>query len=126
MKALLAGETRASLGVVAGLVGVLMLLATSFALTMAYRAQIQDFKDTVYTRCLERTRIDLANNESVKADAELYQQLLDIADKAPRQANPTLAALVVEQRRVIEQARDRKEKAAQAGVIGDCAVYART
>lgn len=126
MDKLLRSERNASVGVIAGLFGVLCLLGASLALTFAYRGQIEEFRDTVYTRCLERTRIDEANLDSVKADALLYQQLLDIASRAPQQTDPALARLVAEQRRVIAEARDRKEKAAEAGVVGNCAVYGRT
>ena len=100
--------------------GVLMLLATSLFLTFAYRAQLHDVRVAIYTRCLERAKYDEANNASVRADAELYQQLLDINDQAPVQTDPTIRALVDRQRAVIAEAQLRKQRAADGGTVGGC------
>jgi hypothetical protein len=123
MKALLRGERTLTVTQVLGLVGLLCLLASSLGLTLAYRQQLKDLKATIYTRCLQRTQYDRANHESVAADADLYQQLLDIAKQAPKQTDPVLAALVTRQEQVIRLAQQRKAAAARAGVIGSCSTY---
>lgn len=123
MRALSRGERRASVGVVLGLVGVLALLLSTLALTLSYRGQLIELKGTIVSRCEQRQAYDRANNDSVRADAILYQQLLDITAKAPAQTDPKIVALVEEQKRVITQARDRKQQAADAGVVGSCNQY---
>lgn len=123
MRALIEGRRQGSVGVVLGLVALLCLLGSSLGLTLAYRAQLKDLKATIYHRCLQRTAYDQANHDSVAADAELYQQLLDIAKQAPRQTDPRLAALVARQEAVIRLAQQRKAAAAKAGVIGTCQTY---
>jgi hypothetical protein len=123
VRALLNGERRLNITQVLGLVALLCLLTSSLGLTLAYRQQLKDLKATIYTRCLQRTQYDRANNLSVRADADLYQQLLDIASEAPRQTDPRLAALVDRQEQVIRRAQQRKAEAARAGVIGSCDRY---
>lgn len=123
MRALLNGERRLSLPQFLGLVALLCLLTSSLGLTLAYRAQVQDFKRTVYLRCLQRQTYDQANHLSVAADADLYRQLLDIARQAPRQTDPRLAKLVARQEQVIQLAEQRKAAAAKAGVIGTCSRF---
>lgn len=123
MRALLRGERTGSVGVVLGLFALLCLLASSLGLTLDYRAQIQDFKKTVYERCLQRQTYDESNHASVVADVELYQQILSLQDRVPEQTDPRRQALTREYRDAIVQAKTRKEKAAAQGVIGSCAIY---
>jgi hypothetical protein len=123
MRALLRGERVGSVGVVLGLFALLCLLASSLGLTLEYRAQIQDFKKTVYERCLQRAAYDESNHASVVADVELYQQILSLQDRVPEQTDPRRQALTREYRDAIVQAKTRKEKAAAQGVIGSCAIY---
>lgn len=123
MRALTRGERQASVGVIAGLLGVLALLVSTLLLTLSYRGQLIDLKATIVGRCEQRQVYDQANNDSVRADAVLYGQLLDIADQAPEQTDPKIAALVARQRQVISDAQRRKEAAAEAGVIGSCDQY---
>lgn len=123
MRAALRGERAASFGVILGLFALLCLLTSSLGLTLAYRAQLKDLKSTIYERCLQRAIYDKANNDSVKADADLYQQLLDISEQAPEQTDPKIAALVARQVQVIRTAQQRKAAAADAGVVGSCDPY---
>ncbi len=113
-----------------GLVAVSLLSASCVGLALHSLQVIGDnqhefatFKATVLARCEQRQTYDKANNDSTRADARLYAQLLEISDRAPRQTDPRLAALIAEQRAVILEAQLRKEAAAKAGVIGDCKVY---
>lgn len=123
MRALMRGERNGSVGVVLGLFALFALLTSSLGLTLAYRHQLKDLKSTIYERCLQRQKYDLANHESVAADADLYQQLLDISEHAPQVADPRIRALVVQQQQVIRQAQQRKAAAARSGVIGSCDRY---
>lgn len=123
MRALIRGERYGSVGVVLGLLALFCLLTSSLGLTLAYRAQLKDLKSTIYERCLQRAKYDKANNDSVKADAELYQQLLDISEQAPAQTDPRIQALVERQRSVIRTAQQRKATAAEAGIVGSCETY---
>jgi len=123
MRALLRGERTLTVTQVLALIGLLCLLASSLGLTLAYRAQLKDLKATIYHRCLQRQSYDQSNHDSVAADADLYQQLLDIAKQAPRPTDPLLASLAARQEQVIRLAQQRKAAAARAGVIGSCASY---
>ena len=123
MRALKNGERLGSVGVVLGLFALMCLLVSSLGLTLAYRMQLRDLKATIYHRCVQRQAYDRANNLSVRADADLYAQLLDIAREAPRQTDPRLATLVARQEQVIRLAQQRKATAANAGVIGSCNSY---
>jgi hypothetical protein len=123
MRALLEGQRQASMGIVAGLAGVICLLIASVGLNVKHSSDLRDLKHVIYKRCQQRQAYDQANHASIEADAELYRQLLDIADRAPRQTDPRLEVLVAEQRRVIAQAADRKAAAVRAGVIGSCNAY---
>lgn len=123
MRALTRGERQASAGIIAGLIGLLCLLGASLGLNLKHAHDLTDLKHVIYQRCLQRTVYDQANHDSVEADAELYRQLLAIADKAPVNADPRIRLLVADQRRVIAAAADRKARAAHAGVIGSCNAY---
>lgn len=121
MRALINGERRGSLGVVAGLFGVLMLLAASLALTFAYRGQINTLSERIYTRCLERQRYDTANSEAVKASNELYRRIL-----AQVRSTPVPPNMREQQRQYIDSLSDAVEqtdRAIAAGVIGQCEQY---
>jgi hypothetical protein len=106
-----------------GVAAVILVSLFSVLLALSYRSDLMDLRRTLAERCETRARIDAATNESVKADALLYRQLLEIADRAPKQADPALRALVAEQRAVIREAQVRKEAAASAGTVGTCAAY---
>lgn len=43
--------------------GVLCLLVASLLLTFAYRQQVADMKNTIYTDCLKRQTYDMASND---------------------------------------------------------------
>ena len=123
MRALLAGERRATVWQTLGLLGLVCLLTSSLGLTLAYRSQIRDFKRTVYERCLQRAAYDESNHASVVADVDLYRQILRLQDQSPPQQDPRLRALAQQYRDAIVQAEARKEKAAEQGVIGSCSIY---
>lgn len=123
MKALVQGERTLRVTQMLGLFALLCLLASSLGLTLAYRAQMKDLKATIYERCLQRGTYDQANHDSVAADADLYQQLLEISEQAPKQTDPVIAELVARQEQVIRLAQQRKATAAEAGVIGSCDTY---
>lgn len=123
MRALTRGERQASVGVIAGLIGVLMLLATSLFLTLAYRTQITELQSTIYTRCLERTRYDEANAKAVKASNELYRRILAQVQAAPQQ--PGMADARAEYVDTLTDAIDITDEAVANGTIGNCQQYRR-
>lgn len=125
MRKLLRGERNASFGVALGLFALLCLLGGSLGLTLYSMEQADKFNATVYERCIARTTIDRALNDSVKADVTFYQQLLDVADSVPAQADQATQTLLDEQRRIIQQALESKKRAAAAGVVGNCDQYRR-
>jgi hypothetical protein len=120
MRALLRGERNASVGVVLGLLALLCLLGSSLGLTLAYRHQLQDLKQTLYERCLQRQAYDESNHASVVADVQFYSQILSLQDRVPPQTDPRRQVLSEQYRDAIVAAKTRKEKAAAQGVIGTC------
>ena len=127
MRALTRGERRASVGVVAGLVGVLLLLISTLALTLSYRGQLNDLHETLLTRCEARVEYDKRFIRAAEGDAQFYADLLDVAERAetvrPEPLTPEVRALVEEQKQIIVTARMAKQAIVDQGVIGSCDQY---
>lgn len=128
MRALTQGERRASIGVLAGLLGVLCLLVSTLALTLSYRTQLIDLKDTIQQRCEARTEYDRRFVRAAEGDATFYADLLALAARADaartEPLTPAMQKLVDEQEQIIAEARDRKLAIVEQGVIGRCDQYA--
>lgn len=109
---------------------VLLVSVTGLGLALVFhgqaagtKRQLTDLKSTIYARCEQRQTYDQSNHASVVADVELYQQILALQQQVPLPADPEQRALSLRYRDVIVQAKTRKEKAAEQGVIGTCAAY---
>ena len=128
MRALTAGERRASVGVVAGLVGVLCLLVSTLALTLSYRGQLIELKETIKARCEARVEYDRRFIRAAEGDARFYADLLDIGARAEEirvePLTPEMRALVEEQKQIVLTAQQRKQAIVAEGVIGRCDQYA--
>lgn len=127
MQALLRGERTASVGVAAGLLGVVCLLVASLGLNIKHADDLDGLRATILKRCQQRLTYDTRFVRAAEGDAEFYADLLTIADRAAKvRTTPLTAAqqqLVDEQRRMLEQARDRKRAIVAEGVIGNCDAY---
>lgn len=128
MRALTTGERRASVGVVAGLVGVLCLLISTLALTLSYRGQLIELKETIKARCEARVEYDKRFINAAEGDRRFYADLLDVAERAEKYRveplTPEMRALVEEQKQIVEDAQSRKAAIVSQGVIGRCDQYA--
>ena len=128
MRALTAGERRASVGVIAGLLGVLCLLVSTLALTLSYRAQLIDLKQTIQARCEARVEYDKRFIRAAEGDQRFYADLLDVARRADKlrvePLTPEMRALVEEQKQIVLTAQQAKAAIVEQGVIGRCDQYA--
>lgn len=128
MRTLTAGERRASVGVVAGLVGVLCLLVSTLALTLSYRAQLIELKDTIKARCEARVEYDRRFIRAAEGDARFYSDAIALVDRAAEARTEPLSVavqkLVDDQRQMLLDARDRKRAIVAQGVIGRCDQFA--
>lgn len=119
------GERLAGTGVILGLSAVLLLLLATVGLTLDYRSQVVNFKRVSYERCLQRQAYDTANRAAVLANANLYDSLLKIASKTPRdpKISVDLQLLQDQQLLAITQARDDERKAFETGTPEGCELF---
>lgn len=125
MRALLAGERRASVGVVLGLIGILCLLGVSTGLAVYGMTNLHALRETLQERCAARQAIDQANHNGQVANAEAWKSLAEIAEsvKLPPGTDPEMVRLYNRQKAVLNTAKVQAQAAADAGVIGTCTVY---
>ena len=79
----LLSERQASVGVLAGLIGLFCLLLGSLALTLSYRTQLLDLKDTLADHCQERRVYYMAETRLREVQREQWTALAE-----QEQANP--------------------------------------
>ena len=127
MRALTRGERNASVGVVAGLLGVLAMLVSTLLLTLSYRSQLIDLRETLEQRCAARQVVDQKINSAAEGDAKFYGDLLDVAERAEglrvEPLTPEMRALVDEQKQIVADAQRRKLALVNQGVLGGCSQY---
>jgi hypothetical protein len=76
MRALTRGERNASVGVVAGLVGLICLLAASLGLNLKHAKDLDDIKQVLVGRCQARQASDERVREDLQGRIDLYAAIV--------------------------------------------------
>lgn len=117
------GERLAGLGVVLGLLSVLCLLIASVGLTLDYRAELRETRQTIYERCLQRQAYDDAAQKARQGQVEFYEALLAISADLPPSPDPAVQAARERQTAAITEVLNDTEGALEQGVTTPCTVY---
>ena len=121
MRKLTRHERQATAGVLAGLVGVLCLLAVSLGSVLHVYRSLADFRQAAHDRCVARTAFDRATNQARIVQAEEWRMLAE-SERTNPFIDDELRRLRVES--YLRMA-DAVEDAVEAQVRTSCDVYLR-
>lgn len=118
MRALLAGQRNASVGVVLGLAGVVLLLIVSVGLNVKHMGDLDQLHDLIYKRCLsvsvpqnDARRVEVAEWNSL-AEQERHNRFIDAPLRAQRAGS-------------YQRLADAMQAAVDASEQNPCAAYQR-